>query len=169
MAKKEENFKEFAGILNGMANYVFGEHRHFYISPKLGYCPACESITCVVGDYGRHDGDDCSGSHYSVVKENNHCLECKTTKFIPISVYNLGVLDKTGPEKLINAIEKGLKEMNSPGLYNKNLPKVIKEWKKIPYEEKVNQILLLSTHLEKIKKTKEEFGSLEKTLKSSYE
>jgi hypothetical protein len=163
---KKEDFREFAKILNAMDNYVSRERRHFYNSPRLSYCPACESLTCTAGDYERFDGNDCLGPHSSLVKEENHCLECKTTKFNFISVYNLDILEKTGPEKIINAIEKGLKKMDHSNLYNEDLPKVIQEWEKIPYEEKVNQILLLSTHLGKIKKTKEELDSLEKTISS---
>ena len=155
-------------VLDAMRSYLVNQNNHFYIGTSSAYCPACEAITAVVGDYERSTGTDCLGEHFKIVKAPEQCRECRTTKFIKISKDDMLNLRKEygnrTAEILIDGIKKGLERMYSPSLYNEELPKIANKWKRLNKQEKIRQINQLLNEQKKLSIAREGVRNLEEAL-----
>lgn len=153
-------------ILNNMDKYFMQEDNGFHISPSLAYCRSCNAITLVSGNYYRHVGNDCLGSHHEETKNHEKCGTCKDEKnYIKFSLHDINKLKSyISPKTLIVAIDNGLKEMKFPSLYNPDLPKVIKTWRELSNKEKVSEIVQLYSICKELSNLKGKTEKLEKVL-----
>lgn len=164
--EKEEKPKELIQLLGGMWQYIINSDHGFHTSLGMIYCLKCESIGGAGGDYEKFDGHDCLGNHYSVVKAEKQCINCRSNHFVEIHYTDLLNLQGRDFGEIIQGLEKGIKNMDFPDLYNKELEKFAENWQKLSRKSKIEQINQLHDIHVRIRKKELELEKLESLVKA---
>lgn len=155
-------------VLDAMNTYFRKENHNFHTSLKMAYCLNCESITPVGGNYTVFRGRDCLGDHYETKEVPERCKKCHTGKFIEISKYDMSELEEVyrgrTAEIVLGGIQKGLKGMDFPTLYNEELPGIANKWKRFNKKEKIRQINQLLDGQKKLASARKRARDLEEAL-----
>jgi hypothetical protein len=154
---------EFINLMQAIDEYLDKNDHNFHNRLFIIYCHKCEMVTKAGGDYTITAGNDCLGTHYETVKQDEHCLSCNGNYYEKIIPLSCGGLAKLTPQQMIKAIDKSSNELfNFPTLYNKNLPSIMNEWKKLSLKTKIKQINDVKKHCKKITSIRKHLEEAEK-------
>jgi len=153
-------------VLKAMDKYLHNKDRNFHINLYMAYCNTCKTVTSVGGDYMSYTGSGCGDDNHERVRSAEKCGSCSNISFIDISVDDMSrfkeIYKERAAEILINGMDNGLKEMDYPTLYNKELPKIVNKWNKLDKTEKINQINQLFNLQKELSDARKKVRSLEK-------
>jgi len=155
-------------VLDAMNTYLHNADRNSHNPLSMIYCDSCRAIGSAGGDYSVYAGSDCMGASYKTVRAPEQCMECHTGNFAKISKYDMsklkGVYGGRTTEIILEGIKRGLENLRYPELYNEELPKIARKWKRVSKKERIRQVNQLLSTQKKLSVLKGEVKSLEETL-----